>query len=58
MELHYFLKAWLQHGFVPFIASLLLAGILLLCATDLILFACSESDFGSKKVWVPFLLLP
>lgn len=49
MELHYFRKAQLQRGFLPFIAALLLAGILLLCAADLVSFASSESDFGSKK---------
>lgn len=49
MELHYFCKALIQGGFMPFIAALLLAGILLLCATGFISFASSESDFGSKK---------
>lgn len=49
MELHSSRKAWIQRGFLPVGAALLLAGALLLCAAEVMLFASSESDFGIKK---------
>lgn len=49
MELHYFRKARIQHGFLPFVAALLLAGVLLLCAADLVLFASSRVRFWKPE---------